>query len=385
MQILDRERETALTPLWRMPFRPLFLAAAAWSCICLSLWLAVLLGIQLPALRAGFAWHVHEMLFGFAGAVVVGFITTASQNWTGLRAPSGAPLVVMSGLWLLARLGYGLNAVPPWLPVIPEAGFFLFAALLVGRRLLAMRQWRNLFVIPALVALAVLSALHWLMPEWQRRIGVLTLLLVVSLILVFGGRVVPFFTARRYQMRPRDKIPVLEIGTHTCALVLLLLVAFGLPRAAWGLLALALGILQLLRCSRWHVSRIWREPLLWSLHLSYWMVVIGLFMASLAWPGIAPALESGALHAFAVGGIGGMILAMISRVSLGHSGRQLRAPSVMPLAFAALLLAALARVFWAPATAAYILAVAAWILGYGLFLVCYTPILTAPRADGQAG
>lgn len=385
MQIIDRKRENRIFPLWRMPFRPLFLAAAAWSCIGLGLWLAVLLGVPLPGLRVGLGWHVHEMLFGFAGTVVVGFVATASQNWTGLRAPHGTPLIALSGLWLLARLGCALAAVPPWLAAIPEAGFFLFAALLVGRRLLVVRQWRNLFVIPALVVLAAVSAMHWLIPEWQRRIGLLTLLLIVSLILVFGGRVVPFFTARRYQLQPRKKIPAVEIGTHTCALSLMVAVAFDWPRTVWGLLALLLGILQLLRCSRWHVSHIWREPLLWSLHLSYWMLVVGLLMASLAWTGIAPALESGALHAFAVGGIGGMILAMISRVILGHSGRQLRAPAAMPLAFAALLVAVLARVFWAPATDAYILAVAAWILGYGLFLFSYTPMLTAPRVDGQPG
>lgn len=385
LQIIDREREQSLSPLWRMPFRPMFLGAAVWSCIALCLWFAQLRGVSLPALRGGVTWHAHEMLFGFAGAVVVGFITTAMQTWTGLRAPTGRPLIALSTLWLAARLGYVFASVPLWLPVVLEVGFFLFAAALTARRILAVRQWRNLFVIPALVAFAALAAIRWLLPEWQRRAGLLTLLMVSGLITVFGGRVIPFFTARRFQLPQRDRIAVLETGSHIGVLALLLAVGFDLPRSLWGWLALALGLLQLLRCCRWRPSLIWREPLLWSLHLSYWFVVLGFLMAFLAWSGILPALEGGAVHALAVGGIGGMILAMIGRVTLGHTGRALKCPRLMPLAFAALVVAALARIFWAPAGNGFLAAVCGWLLGYGFYLYHYAPMLAAPRADGQAG
>lgn len=382
---MDREREQTLLPLWRMPFRPMFLGAAVWSCIALCIWLAQLRGISLPAVRGGVTWHAHEMLFGFAGAVVVGFITTAMQTWTGLRAPTGRPLIALSALWLAARLGYAFAGVPLWLPVLLESGFFLVAAVLTGRRILAVRQWRNLFVIPALIMFAALAAAHWLLPEWQRSAGLVTLLLVTGLITVFGGRVIPFFTARRFQLPQRDKIAVLEIASHIGVLALLFAVGLDLPKALWGWLSLALGLLQLVRCWRWRPSLIWREPLLWSLHVSYWFVILGFLMAFLAWTGIAPGFEGGALHALAVGGIGGMILAMISRVTLGHTGRTLACPRLMPLAFVALLVAALARIFWAPAGNGFLVAVCGWLLGYGLYLYYYAPMLTAPRADGQAG
>jgi len=385
LQIIDREREQSLFPLWRMPFRPMFLGAAIWSCVALCIWLIQLRGIALPALRGGVTWHAHEMLFGFAGAVIVGFITTAMQTWTGLRAPTGGPLIALSALWLAARLGYLFAAVPVWLPVALESGFFLLAALLTSRRILAVRQWRNLFVIPALIVFAALAAAHWLLPAWQRSAGLVTLLLVTGMITIFGGRVIPFFTARRFHQQQRDKIAVLEIGSHCVVVALLLAVGFNLPKVVWGWLALAVGVLQLVRCMRWRPSLIWREPLLWSLHLSYWFVVLGFAMAFLAWSGIAPGLESGALHALAVGGIGGMILAMISRVTLGHSGRTLQCPRLMPLAFVALVVAALARVFWAPAGSAFLIAVAGWLLGYGLYLLYYAPMLVTPRTDGQAG
>lgn len=385
LQIIDREREQTLLPLWRMPFRPMFLGAAVWGGIALCIWLAQLRGISLPALRGGVIWHAHEMLFGFAGAVVVGFITTAMQTWTGLRAPTGRALAGLSALWLAARLGYLFAGVPLWLPVMFESGFFLVAAVLTGRRILAVRQWRNLFVIPALIAFAALAAAHWLLPAWQRAGGLVTLLLVTGLITVFGGRVIPFFTARRFQMQQRDKIVVLEIGSHIGVLALLLAVGFNLPQPVWGWLALLLAVLQLARCGLWRPSLIWREPLLWSLHVSYWFIVLGFFMAFLAWTGIARGLESGALHAFAVGGIGGMILAMISRVTLGHTGRMLKCPRLMPLAFAALALAALARIFWAPASNGLMVAVCGWLLGYGLYLYYYAPMLMAPRTDGQPG
>ncbi|UHQ56559.1 MULTISPECIES: NnrS family protein [Microbulbifer] len=383
--IVDRSRIEALAPIWRMPFRPFFWGAAAWSLLTLLAWQAQLSGWGLPVLRGGVTWHAHEMLFGFAAAVVVGFLGTAMQTWTGIPSPHGRQLQLLVGLWLLARIGYLFAAVPLWLPLVAEAGFFLLAAVLLGRRVLVARQWRNAFVLPALLALAGLALYHWLAPARQGHAALLTLLLMTGLILVIGGRVIPFFTARRFHLAQRDKLAAVEYGTHGVLVALLLAFAFELPRAVLALLAFTLGALQLVRTMRWHPTVIWREPLVWSLHISYWFVILGLFLLACWWSGIAPAWRSGAVHALAVGGIGGLILAMISRVSLGHTGRLLAVPSLMPLAFAALAFSALARVFWAPAAAGFLAAVAAWVVGYGLFLVYYTPVLFRARPDGHPG
>lgn len=383
--IVDRASAESTAPFWRMPFRPFFWGGALWSMIALLIWQLQLSGWQLPALRVSVTWHSHEMLFGFAAAVVVGFLGTAMQTWTGIPSPKGPQLMSLVGLWLLARLGYLIATVPLWMPVCAEVAFFLLAASLLGARVLRTRQWRNLFVLPAMLAFAGLSASHWLLPGAQSRIALVALLLVTVIILVIGGRVIPFFTARRFQLSPRDKLPVIEWGTHIAAVLLLLSVAIDLPRMVWAVLALALGVLQLIRVLRWHPTRIWGEPMVWSLHLSYWLVVLGCFLAALAWSGLAPGWHSPALHAFAVGGIGGLILAMTSRVSLGHTGRMLQAPRLMPLAFAALALSALARIFWAPAPSGFLAAIIAWMVGYSLFLMYYTPVLFQPRMDGHPG
>ncbi|WP_444899939.1 NnrS family protein [Microbulbifer sp. VAAC004] len=383
--IVDRASAESIAPFWRMPFRPFFWGGALWSMIALLIWQASLSGWQLPALRVGVAWHSHEMLFGFAAAVVVGFLGTAMQTWTGIPSPKGTQLISLVGLWLLARLGYLFAAVPLWMPVVAEVSFFLLAAFLLGARVLRTKQWRNLFVLPAMLAFAGLAASHWLLPAAQSRVALMALLLVTAIILVIGGRVIPFFTARRFHLSPREKLPIVEWGTHIAAVLLLLSVALDLPKMVWALLAITLGVLQLVRVLRWHPTKIWAEPMVWSLHLSYWLVILGCFLAALAWSGIAPAWQSPALHAFAVGGIGGLILAMTSRVSLGHTGRILQAPRLMPLAFAALALSALARIFWAPAPSGFLAAIVAWVLGYSLFLIYYTPVLFQPRVDGHPG
>ncbi|WP_444891933.1 NnrS family protein [Microbulbifer sp. JMSA004] len=383
--IVDRARAESIAPIWRMPFRPFFWGAALWSMVALVIWQGQLSGWQMPAFRMGVVWHSHEMLFGFAATVVVGFLGTAMQTWTGIPSPKGTQLIALVGLWLLARLGYLLAAVPIWMPVIAEVSFFLFSAFLLGARVLRTKQWRNMFVLPAMLMFAALSASHWLLPGAQSRIALLALLLVTAIILIIGGRVIPFFTARRFHLSPRDKIPAVEWGTHIAAVGLLLSVAVGLPQMVWAFFAVSLGILQVIRVVRWHPTKIWAEPMVWSLHVSYWLVILGCFLAALAWSQIAPSWQSPALHAFAVGGIGGLILSMTSRVSLGHTGRILKAPRLMPLAFMALALSALARVFWAPAPSGLLAAIIAWVVGYTLFLLYYTPVLFQPRVDGHPG
>ncbi|WHI45718.1 NnrS family protein [Microbulbifer sp. VAAF005] len=383
--IVDRARAESIAPIWRMPFRPFFWGAALWSMVALVIWQGQLSGWQMPAFRMGVVWHSHEMLFGFAATVVVGFLGTAMQTWTGIPSPKGTQLIALVGLWLLARLGYLLAAVPIWMPVIAEVSFFLFSAFLLGARVLRTKQWRNMFVLPAMLMFAALSASHWLLPGAQSRIALLALLLVTAIILIIGGRVIPFFTARRFHLSPRDKIPAVEWGTHIAAVGLLLSVAVGLPQMVWAFFAVSLGILQVIRVVRWHPTKIWAEPMVWSLHVSYWLVILGCFLAALAWSQIAPSWQSPALHAFAVGGIGGLILSMTSRVSLGHTGRILKVPRLMPLAFMALALSALARVFWAPAPSGLLAAIIAWVVGYTLFLLYYTPVLFQPRVDGHPG
>ncbi|WP_193166161.1 NnrS family protein [Microbulbifer hainanensis] len=397
LQITDRAKENALDPIWRMPFRPLFLAAAIWSCVALILWLMTLMGNGTAVFRIDVAWHAHEMLFGFAGAVIVGFVCTACQTWTGLRAPTGRALVLLSSCWLLARLGYLFWAVPLWFPVAAEVAFFAGAAFMLGRRVIAVRQWHNLFLIPALLTFAGLSAWHALSSGATRPVALLTLLLVASMVLVFGGRVIPFFTARRFGLTPRAKLPWLEWSGHGLCIALLLSMALSLPREWTGVVALLLGLVQLVRCARWPIGKIFSEPMLWSLHISFWLIVAGVLLLGAVWLGLGdPAagtplfspffLESGAVHLIGVGGIGGIILSMISRVTLGHTGRSpLNPPRGIALAFAALLAASLVRVLLAPAPIAYWLSVTLWLCGYGLFLWRFAPMLLAPRTDGQPG
>ena len=395
-QILDSHKEEQIVPLFRLGFRPFFLLGALFSCLAMLGWLGQLNGwFALPGIGNPIWWHAHEMLFGFGAAIVAGFLLTAVQNWTAHPGVRSWPLALIVGLWVLPR------CLLPWLG---EGNLILMAldlawlplcAWFLAKPVIMTRQWRNLFFVPLLLILTLLNGASWLWrDEWSavEHLLITTVLLFTTLIAVMGGRVIPFFTARGTGQEKAPPSPWLERGALASLWLILLL--WLLPDS-WTnslymvpLYIVAAG-LHLGRQLRWRPGTTLAQPLLWSLHLAYLFIPLGLLALAAQATGL-PLSLSLASHLLSAGCMGTMILGMIARVSLGHSGRALHVGRRITLAFALVILSAFMRVllplYWPSLTlTGWNLSGWSWIAAYGLFVWVYTPILTRPRADGRPG
>ncbi|TXR38960.1 NnrS family protein [Ectopseudomonas mendocina] len=391
MQLLDRKRALAIAPFWRLGFRPFFVAGALFALLAVALWAAVLHGLTSPAVPGGMlAWHRHEMPFGFGLAIIAGFLLTAVQNWTGRPGLSGRPLIALFGLWLAARLVWFIP-VPLALLIALQLAFIGLFIAQMARQLIAARQRNNYPILLVLSLLALcqsltLAGLALGDDSLQRRGALAALWLIAVMLSLIGGRVIPFFTQRglgrveAFAAHPRQDRLLLVCGVLVAALF-----ASGHNLQASPSLAgpfIVLSVLHGLRLWRWHLRGVWRVPLLWSLHLGYaWLLIATLGMAAwhLGWLA-QPSLAS---HALAVGAMGGLILAMMARVSLGHTGRALQPPQAMAWAFGLLNLGALIRV---SAGSSWLwLAALCWAVAFALFAWYYAPLLCRARVDGHPG
>ncbi|MGG2399575.1 NnrS family protein [Pseudomonas sp. SH1-B] len=392
MQLLDRKQALAVPPLWRLGFRAFFLAGALFALLAIALWALALQGLASPSSIPGgmLAWHRHEMPFGFGLAIIAGFLLTAVQTWTGQPGLSGRPLILLFGLWLAARLVWFVPVQLSVLIGLQLAFVGLFIAQM-ARQLISARQRNNypILLVLSLFALCQSLTLCGLAlgdDALQRRGALAALWLIAVLLSLIGGRVIPFFTQRGLgRIEPFPAHPWQDRMLLLGGLLVAVLNASGynLQARPWlALLFIGLATLHGLRLWRWQLRGIWRVPLLWSLHLAYaWLMLAALSMAAwhLGWLPQA----SLAAHALAVGAMGGLILAMMARVSLGHTGRPLQPPKAMAWAFALLNLGALVRVaaggewLWLAATC--------WGLAFALFALNYAPMLCRARVDGHPG
>jgi uncharacterized protein involved in response to NO len=373
--------------VWQMPFRAFFLCAAVFACLAIPLWLmSLLLGI--PVAGVGLQWHIHEMLMGFAATIVLGFVLTAAQTWTGIKTVSGTPLLLMVLIWVCARLGWLAPAPWHWLGASADILLFVIAAAIVGRMVYKSRNWRNVFFVPvfllfALFSGAYASALTDNRFEQAQALQDLALYLIVHVVLVVGGRVIPFFSDSRLRREPTFRYLPLELLALLSSLLFLVLIYAGASTALLQMAAAAVAVANLLRWLTWKPWQTLHIPLLWSLYLAYAFIISGFVATALQAP------TSVAIHLIAIGGISLMILAMISRVSLGHSGRPMELPARFPLAYVMLAAATVFRVManLMPEFYSLLLWLAGigWVWGFGLFLYHYLPILLSPRPDGKAG
>jgi len=384
----------------RLAFRPFFLLAALFSVLSLGVWFAFWHGdILLRPFGGLMYWHQHEMLFGFAAAVVTGFLLTAVQNWTGLPSLKGGPLLALVGLWLAGRLLMAFPlGLPAWLVVLVEVLFLPVVAAVMARRVIRAKRWRNLVFLPALGLLTLANlAMHLGVMGGDaaliRQASHLAVLLVTLLMVVVGGRVIAMFTANRLGLTRKAPIPVLEtlsLGSVMAVVLVQLLVVLGVavPAALLaGLMGLA-ALANLMRFARWGGQHSWREPLLWGLHLSYAFIPLGLAMWALAL--LSGSRADAAVHALTIGGMGTMMLAMMARVSLGHTARPIRTLPGIGVALGLMVAAALLR---SPVLAlfpqithwTYNLGIIFWCLAYLIFLFHYTGPLLSARLDGKDG
>lgn len=400
MQITDLANEQKLLPLLRQAFRPLFLFGAAFSAIAMLLWGLTLTGfIRLQPFANVLFWHSHEMLFGFVSAIVVGFLLTAVQNWSGLRAPHGKSLFFIALLWLAGRLLVLMGAnLPVWLVAGVDLSFLPVCSVLLAIPLIKARQQRNLFFVPLLLLLTACNALMYvgvakdnyalIQLGSQNAVWLITLLMAIV-----GGRVLPMFTANGTQTKKVEPWPWLDYAALTSlwlifALHFLTLSQFIPASNMSALFALSAG-LTLLRCLRWKIWLTFKVPLLWSLHVAYWFIPLGLVLYSARYAGLNVS-NSVALHALTAGAMGSMVLSMMARVSLGHSGRLLNPHVLMSLAFLLIMAAAISRTvliwLWPAHTMQWLwLGIGGWVLAYTLYVLVYFPVLTTPRPDGRPG
>ncbi len=386
-------------PVFRVGFRPFFLLGMVASILLMGAWMAFTqAGVRPAPLIAGSAiwWHAHEMIYGYALAVAAGFLLTAVRNWTGLTTARGGGLAGLVLLWIGGR-------ILPWLPLGPHAWLLagvadaLFVAGLsaaVLRPLILRREWARMGIVSKVVFFLPGQVMFMLGVSGRvddgERMGVMIgLYVLLSLMLVLARRLLPMFIERATGASALINRRWVDLGCFVLFLAFAIVEVFD-PDSVWGTaLAGILAVLHLIRMAGWHVPAIWRMPMLWSLYLAYGWVVVGLLLRAAAGLGYAPA--SLAIHAFTVGGIGMMTLGMMVRITLGHTGRQvMRPPAVIPLAFALMLIAALARVAGiglAPAHAAVWMGAAqtCWILAFALALASIGPMLWRERADGRWG
>ena len=328
-------------------------------------------------------WHAHEMLFGYAFAVIAGFLLTAVRVWTGRPTPTGVPLAGIAALWVAARL------IAPFSLAFSSFFDVLFAAAVawgIGRPLVASGNRRNWFFIPLVLALGAGSLAFQRWPQLGVAIGLDVVLFVMA---VMGGRVIPAFTnsgipggagARRQ--------PLLEKASLGALLLLLIFDVLGLPGSISGVIALLAAALHAARLALWAPLKTLRTPILWILHASYAWIAVHLALRGLAAFDLVPAAL--ATHALTVGAIGGLTIGMMTRTARGHTARPLKVGNAELAAYALVQAAAVARslaplVFPAAYGALIAVSAALWFAAFAVFTVVYIPILTRPRLDGQPG
>ncbi len=393
INITDNAKEQAIIPILRLAFRPFFLLGSGYAIVAISIWVWMFnVGqpslLQVPAVW----WHVHEMLFGFSMAIVVGFVLTAIQNWTGVPGTKGYRLGLMVALWLLARLLFWMP-VSIWVICFIESLFLLYVAYEIGYRIVVTKGWRNLFFLPLFLLaiganIASYSVLDKLLPfsasdVWQAMMWWFTLLLSVM-----GGRVIPFFTARKLNFSPPIPIKLVEWGS---SLVLSLLFILSFSPTVFNQfgpsLMLVAGGLQTIRLFRWKPWKTIKVPLLWSLHLAYFCIPMSLILRGLSYN---HPFEHHMLHLFVIGALAGLILSMTTRVTMGHTGRAIYQGPNMMWGFVALMSAAMCRsimvglfpnaiLLWVNISAIL------WGCAFGYYLLRFGKMLVTKRVDGYPG
>lgn len=386
----------ATRPLAAKGFRPFFLLAALYAVGIVPLWLAIV-GDRVaasPYLQPA-SWHAHEMLFGFATAVIAGFLLTAVANWTQRETLTGPPLLALAGLWVLGRAGFLFAAhLPRTLVALVDLAFLPLLMGVLARPLIATKNRRNFVMLAVLAALWLANlAMHLeasgsALVASGRATG-LALDAVTLLMLIIAGRVVPMFTRNATGANDVRSLPRLDVATAAGMAVVLIVdvVAPGTLVAKLG--AGAVGLLAALRSIHWGARRSLENPLLWILHVGHAWLAVGLVLRAVlvAFPSLPSAI---ATHAITVGALGSLTIGMMARVSLGHTGRLLVASRATEWAFSLMLAAAFARVavpVLSPAAYAASLTVAGglWSAAFAMFVVAYFRVLTSPRVDGRAG
>jgi uncharacterized protein involved in response to NO len=365
--------------LFALGFRPFYLLAGAYAALSVGAWALQYAG-RLPG--GNVLWHAHEMLFGYAFAVIAGFLLTAVRVWTGRPTPSGLALAGIAALWVSARV------LAPFSLAFSSVFDLLFAVAVawgIGQPLLGSGNRRNWFFIALVLALGAGSVAFQAWPQLGVAIGLDIVLFIMA---VMGGRVIPAFTNNAIPGAGARRQPLLEKAALGAVLLVLFLDILSVPAGISGFVALAAAVLHASRLALWAPLKTLGTPILWILHASYGWIAVHLLLRGLAAFDLVPAVV--ATHALTVGAIGGLTIGMMTRTARGHTARPLKAGAAELAAYALVQAAAVVRALLPlafPDAYGTMVALSAllWFAAFAIFTVVYIPILTRPRLDGQPG
>ena len=387
---VSRSRDYRGLTLFSNGFRPFFFFGSVYAGAVMMVWLPAFYGqLKLGSALAPRDWHVHEMLFGYIAAVVAGFLLTAVPNWTGRLPLQGRPLILLFSTWVAGRLAVSVSAWIGWAPAAAiDCMFLILLAAAAAREIIAGKKWDNLKIVAIVSLLAAGNLVFHLeahftgVAEYATRGGIAV---VITLIALIGGRIIPGFTRNWLAKRAPGPMPApfgrFDIATVAFSVIALLFwVVRPLDRTTGGLL-LACGSLHLVRLLRWSGHRTLADRLVLILHVAYAFIPIGFVLAALsAFDVVAP---GAGIHAWTGGAIGTMTLAVMSRATLGHTGQRLEASAATHVIYAAVIIAAVARVCAVLEAdhAAVLLEVAgiAWTGAFLGFAAAYATTFWSPR------
>jgi len=378
--------------LLQQPYRLFFLGAAAYAVIAMAMWLLHVSGVMPLAMPSPNYWHGYEMIFGYAAAAITGFLLSAAHSWTGYRVVSPGVLLLLFMAWLLGRFA----SVFAWSPIFILLGdgvFLLGLAVALGRVMWLSRQRVNLRFLPivglfALIAISIqLAMLGWL-PQWQSPLLRIAIELLLVLMVILGGRAIPFFTQRRFPGLSVEDPDWLGFYTGFF-LVLALVFSWVFPGNVAAMFSWFAGCFVMARLFYWSPYQTWPEPLLWILHLGYFWLGLALFLrgGSLAWSWLP--LEA-TYHVITVGGLGSFVLGMMARVILGYGRNDLGAPWWLLPAFLFMVVAAVPLLLsdglgWPSPVLAQSIASILWLLASLIFLLGFAPALIRGQGSRGAG
>ncbi|MBY5838555.1 NnrS family protein [Rhizobium leguminosarum] len=375
--------------LFSYGFRPFFLAAALWAILSMLLWTSFLtMGLPVATEYGTLYWHAHEMLFGFAPAILAGFLLTAIPNWTGRLPIAGRPLIALFSLWCAGRIAMlASGSVGVTAAAVVDGLFLPVMLVLCTREVAAGRKWKDLKVIAGLLVLSLANICFQLQvvqggsPELSIRLGLGAYVLLVTIV---GGRILPSFTRNWINQFGRTDFPV-PYNRFDAATIIIGALSLGLwsilPESVWsGLFGLAAAVLNIIRLVRWRGWGTWPEPIVFVLHAAFAFVPFGFAAIALQAAGLP---ELAVLHVFAIGSISLMMLAVMTRASRGHTGRKLKSAPVTNISYVVLAAVALVR----PAaellpeysTPILFVAAAGWTAAFSLFIFEHASMLCIGR------
>ena len=381
------------------PFRPFFILNALFAIVAIVVWLLILNGTLPTPKWMPSLWHAHEMLYGFVPLAIAGFVLTAMTNWTKSQPLRGLPLAGLISLWFAGRVAMALtHSLSPIIIAVIDCTFLPTVAAYAAYVLLKNNNKRNLILVVVMLLLTLgnfLMHLGVMQNNYQlAKMGTLLGLdIIVLMIFVVAGRITPAFTANWLRMHHNKKEPAfrsfwLEQVAFASTALIILFDAAALSPAIIGSTALFAGIANVIRLTQWAGWRTYQEPLLWILHIAYLWMSTALILRGAMLLGL-PISESLWQHTLALGGIGTLILGVMTRVSMGHTGRKLMLPPFAIFIYIFILSATLMRIITAAGWVNYSIGInisgALWISAFALFVILYSKILVTPRADGKAG